>query len=905
MRGLLAHARAWWRGIRRPAQLDADMQDEMRFHIDMEARRLRERGLSPAEASRQAAVAFGGVEKYRGAGRDALHLTWLRGLSTDFKLGGRMLSKHPGLTAVALFALSLAIGAGAAYLEFVNDLIKGRLPFPDADRIVAIETWDRRTGRPDRRNASDFVAWRQSLRSIDTLAAARQLDRDLRTSDGRVEPVAAAEISAAAFTIAQVPPLMGRGLQPADERPGAPPVVVIGESVWAARFASDPAVIGRSLHLGNEPFTIVGVMPPTFGLPIAEHLWVPLQLNDADPTPRQGPTLRVFGTLAPGVTLQQAQAELDTVAERAASDSPATHRHLQPIVLGYVDSLWAGVEDSQMQTMVFYGANLLFIGLLVLCGANVATLVFARTATRATELSVRSALGASRGRIAGQLFVEALVLSGSAALIGLTFASYSLLWVKVKVAEGMGESMMFWWDDRLAPMTIAYAAGLAGLSALVVGVVPALKATGVKVQDRLRQSTGASANSLRFGGVWTGVIVSQVAVTVVFLAIVGLLGWSAYVTGGGKRDLNFPGDRYVSARLVLEGDDGPTGDTRQAVAYRSRLGATYGELARRLEADPAVASVTYGERLPGMTNRRDTMDIDGPGPAAGPHAVEVLTAMVDPGYFEAFTAPIIAGRNFSEADLVPGRNVAIVDRTFVRRVLQDGEAVGRQVRRAASEQRPAGPWIEIVGVVADLTDDTNKAADDSWLYLPAAPDTTTPLYIAIRARTTIAAAVAQLRGIALDVDPALRVIEVMTIDQLSDADRVALDFFARLMAGVSLVAVVLASAGIYALMSFTVARRTQEIGIRVALGADPRGIVRSTFGGALAKVSAGLVAGSIPAGLLVWSLGPEASPANGTVVAIMTGACSTLFVALMAAVATAVPARRALRIQPMDALKAD
>lgn len=905
MRRAHAHARAWWRGIRRPAELDADMQDEMHFHIDMEAQRLRERGLSPAEASRQAAVAFGGVEKFRGAGRDALRLTWLRGLSTDFKLGGRMLSKHPGLTAVALFALSLAIGAGAAYLEFVNDLIRGRLPFADADRIVAIETWDRRTGRPDRRNTSDFVAWRRSLRTLEPLAAARQIDRDLRASDGRVEPVAAAQISASAFTIAQVPPLLGRWLQPRDEQPGAPPVVVIGESVWAARFASNPAVIGKLLHLGNEPFTIVGVMPPAFGLPISEHLWVPLQLNDTDPTPRQGPTLRVFGKLAPGATLQQAQAELDIVAQRAAAASPATHRHLQPIVLGYVDSLWAGVEDSQMQTMVFYGANLLFIGLLVLCGANVATLVFARTATRETEVSVRSALGASRGRIAGQLFVEALVLSGSAALIGLTFAWYSLLWVKVKVAEGMGESLMFWWDDRLAPLTIAYAAGLAGLSALVVGVVPALKATGAKIQDRLKQSTGASRNSLKFGGVWTGVIVSQVAVTVVFLAVVGLLGWSAYVTGGGKRDVTFPADRYVSARLMLEGDGGPTGDTRQALAYRSRLRSTYAELARRLEADPAVAGVTYGERLPGMTHRYDTMDLDASGTSAGPQSIELRTAMVDPGYFEAFTAPIIAGRNFSEADLAPGRNVAIVDRTFVRRVLQGGEAVGRQVRRAASEHRPAGPWIEIVGVVADLTDDTNKLADDSWLYLPAAPETTTPLYIAIRARTTTAATMAQLRAVAVDVDPTLRVIEVMTIDQLSDADRVALDFFARLMAGVSLVAIVLASAGIYALMSFTVARRTQEIGIRVALGADPRRIVRSTFGRALAKVSAGLVAGSIPAGLLVWSLGPEVSPANGTVVAIMTGAFSTLFVALMAVVATAGPARRALRIQPMDALKAE
>jgi putative ABC transport system permease protein len=231
----------------------------------MEATRLQERGLAADEATRQAAIAFGGVEKYRGAGRDAWGFTWMRGMSVDFKLGLRMLRKSPGLTAVALFALSLAIGAGAAYLEFVNDLLHGKLPFPDAGRIVGIQVWDQESGDPDPKQTANFVAWRDSLRSIDELAAYRALERTLITEDGRAEPVRGVEISAAAFHIAQVPPLLGRPLQPEDERGGAAPVAVIGYDVWTARFGSDPGVIGKSVRLGKAGYTIVASCPRVLG----------------------------------------------------------------------------------------------------------------------------------------------------------------------------------------------------------------------------------------------------------------------------------------------------------------------------------------------------------------------------------------------------------------------------------------------------------------------------------------------------------------------------------------------------------------------------------------------------------------------------------------------------------------
>jgi putative ABC transport system permease protein len=902
---LLASLRSFWNGLRRPSQLDADMNDEMRFHIDMEARRLMEQhGLDISEAQRRAAIAFGGVEKYRGAGRDALGLTWLRGLSTDFKLGARMLRKYPGLTAVALFALSLAIGAGSAYLEFINDLMHGKLPFPEADRIVGIQLWDQESGSPEHRQTAEFAEWRGTLHSFEDLAAYRTLESNLITNDGRVEPVRGVEISASAFQIARVPPILGRPLLPEDERGGATPVVVIGYDLWTTRFGSDSGVIGQTVRLGKTPYTVVGVMPDGFGLPISHSLWVPLQLNDAAYPRHQGPRTNVMGKLAAGMTVSGAQAELDARQRRAAADYPATDRHIQPVVKSYVESIWSATDDSRVQSIAMYAANLLFIGLLSLCGANVATLVFARTATREAEISVRSALGASRARIAGQLFAEALVLSSLAALIGLAIASYGLLWVKNVVAGGQGRPLMFWWNDQLRPATLAYAAALAILSALIVGVIPALKATSVQLQDRLKHSSGGSSSGLKFGGVWTAVIMAQVAVTVIFLSMVGLLGWSAYVSNGGERQRNFPANEYVAVRLTLDRPPTDTTAEAEAVATESRrqFRATYAELARRLAAEPVVASTTYGMQLPGMNLQDFRIEVDGE-TNTNDAAPFIRTTNVGVNYFDAFGAPIIAGRGFSEADLEPGRNVAIVDSTFVRKVFNGQDAIGRHVRDLGVGDDEPGPWLEIVGVIPDLTDDTNKRAGDAMLFQPAAAESLSTIYLAVHARSNPTALMSRIRLIASEVDPGLRLLGLTTLDKLGEADKIALDFFARLLAGISLVAIILATAGVYALMSFTVSRRTSEIGIRLALGANPRRIVMTTFARALAQVGGGLLIGAIPATVVVTGLGPEVAPNAGTQVAIGTIMLALLAVGGISAIACVAPARRALRIQPTDALK--
>jgi cell division protein FtsX len=584
--------------------------------------------------------------------------------------------------------------------------------------------------------------------------------------------------------------------------------------------------------------------------------------------------------------------------------------------------------------VVFYSANVLSLALLVLCGANVATLVFARTVSRDAEISIRTALGASRARIAGQFFAEALVLCAIAMACGLGFARFALQWVKHTVTVAQGRPMMFWWNDDLSLVTFVYAAVLAVVAALIIGVTPALKATGRRVQDRLRHASGASSARLKFGGVWTAVIVIQVAVTVVFMGIVGILGWAAYLSNGGERARYFPDTEYVGMQLLIErapastpvgAAQAPAAQAAQAARAeavaerRRRVRATYDELARRLNAEPGIVGVTYAGRLPGTNQEETRVEIDnGSGVAevasnggtGDDEDVEpgrrVRFAQVGVNFVETFNAPIVAGRGFTEADLAPGRNVAIVDGTFVRLVLGGRHAIGLRVRdaeRSGKQARPAGPWIEIIGVIRDLTDETNKPAGDAVMYRPSPPEAVPALQVAVHTMGNPYAAMSRIRIIANDVDPTLRLIEMQTMDKVGESDRLALDFFARLLGGISAVALLLATAGVYALMSFTVARRTPEIGIRLALGASSGRIMLSTFSRALAQVGLGLAIGSIPALALLINLGPEVAPVATNRTAMVTCLVATCFVALVTTLACVMPARRALLVQPTDALK--
>ena len=896
MHGWLSYLRSQWQGFRRPSQIDADMSDEMRFHIEMEAERLITRGVDPADARRQAAILFGGVEKYRGAGRDALGFSRLRGLSTDLKLGTRMLRKYPGLTIVGVLALSLAIGAGTAYLEFVNDLYRPTLPFAEGERLVGLANRDLQTGGLEDRASWDFTAWRGSLQAITDMGAYAPLDRNLITEDGRSELVKGVAISPSVFRMLRVPPLLGRPLVESDEADGAAPVAVIGYDLWQSRFAGDSSVVGSTIRLGNTTHTIVGIMPRGFGFPVSHDLWTALALNGTYAR-REGAPIKMFGWLAPGAGVREAQAELSAIGLRASADHPDTHQHLRPEVKSYIASLWAAQSDGQAAAYVLYAFNLFFLGLLGVCGANIATLVFARTATRATEIGVRTALGASRGRIAGQLFAEGLVLCSLAAVIGLAVSYYGLKWVKHSVFMAQGLRPMFWWNDELSMETLVYAVSLAVIGAVIVGVIPAWKATGTQILDGLKQAAGKSSG-LKFGGVWTGVIVAQVGLTVVFLCIVGALGWGTWFGKGGITPLTFPGEDYISVRVGMDGD--ATADA----AFRNRFRNTYGEFARRVQSEPGVSATTFATRLPGMTGRMMEVEVDG-GTHSGPAGVlRVQSSAIDVDMFRTFGAPIVAGRNFTLADTGETRNVAIVDQAFVHHVLPGQEPIGARIRQRATEGSPAGPWLEIIGVVRDLSDETPKSDESTFVYLPTTAGASLPMYMAVHVTGDMTAVKSSLRTVAAAVDPTLRLDDIRTIDQLAAENRIGLDFFARIGTGIALVALLLSTAGVYALMSFTVARRTPEIAIRLALGANTKRVVWSTFSRALLQVALGVLVGCIPGGVIVSLIQPEIL--NGAQLSATLATCAGVIVFMIAVTvaACAGPARRALRIQPADALKA-
>lgn len=835
-------------------------------------------------------------------------ISWL-----DFKLGLRMLVKHPGLTLVGGLAIAFGIGAGAASFEIVSRVARPTLPLDEGHRVVGIRTWNTADSRTERRVIHDLATWRADLRTLRDVGAFRTVERNLITGDGPVEPVQVAEMHAAGFRVARVPPLLGRVLTDADERPGAPAVVVIGHDVWRARFAGDPRIVGRTLRLGSTQATVVGVMPEGFAFPVSHALWTPLRAAALEHPRGEGPALEVFARLAPGATMEEARAEVATLGRRAAADFPATNARLRPEVMPYAESLFPFRLDMAVRAGM-WSVVLVFALFLALTCANVATLVFARAATRESEMVVRTALGASRARIVGQLFAEALVLAAVGSALGLAAAEVGLRAGMEMLRREQG-ALPFWFGGGLSAETVAYAAALTLAGAAIVGVVPALKVTGRGVGARLRQAAVGGAG-LRFGGIWTKLIVAQVAVTVA-------LPVTAYL---GRRDAvqvlsldpGFAAERYLSLRLEMDRE--ATDGAGDAGARRALLAKRYGEMERRLEAEPGIEGVTFAALLPRMDHPQRRVEVEGaPADAAarpctgGAGAGQtgcVSSVAVAPDYLEVLEAPVLAGRGFAPGDVGEAGGV-VVNRAFVERVLGGRNALGRRIRYVdlpgdaddgAARVQP-GPWMEIVGVTKDLamTDGTNPDESGAGVYHAAAPGDAAPAYLAVRVRGEPASYAPRIRALAAGVDPGLRLHDVLPLDEVQQNHLASIAFWFRITVAAAGVALLLSLAGIYSVMSFTVSRRTREIGIRAALGADPRRIVLAIFSRALAQVGVGVALGGALATALALMVSSGAVSAKGVLLVaahlvVMVGVC------MLACVG---PSRRALRIEPTQALKSD
>ena len=825
------------------------------------------------------------------------------GMSTlDFKLGLRMLIRYPGLTALGGLALAFAIFVGAGMFEFLAQVAYPRVPLPDGDRIVGIRLWDTYDSDGESRVAWDFVRWQDEVRSLEHLGAYATVVRNLVTEDGPGTPIQMAEISASAFAMARVPPRLGRWLQEEDQQPTAEPVAVLGYDVWQERLGGDPDVVGAVVRLGGRPTTIVGVMPEGFRFPVAHDGWIPLPASLAGYGPLEGPSLGVFGRLVPGASRREAQVELEGMGRQAAAAQPRTHERLEPEVLPWPQLILDIPRELRaVAGPIVASTNIPVVLFLLLVGGNVALLMFARVAAREGEMVVRTALGASRRRIVAQLFTEGLVLATAAAVVGLALVGYGLRagyrLVESEVLEGA--ELPFWFHPSLSPSTVLYVALLTVLAAAVVGVLPAMKVTD-GLRDRL-QSASAGGGGFRFGGVWTALIVAQIAVTCV-APLFTVAVWSESRGELARSEIGISAEEYLGARLELDREQGPDVDPDSAQArFQQRYRASIEDIEERLTADSRVAGVTFTQRLPRSYHPWNQIEVDGPS-AAPPdergHRLGRATVEVD--FFRTLGAEILQGRDFHSGDLEADARAVIVNQSFVDRILGGRNPIGRHFRYLANEsnrdpdQEP-GPWHEIVGVVEDIG--AASGYGPQGVYHPARAADIYPVNVLVHIPRTAETYGSALLAAAQEVDPGLRLRDMMTLAAVTDSTKTFYRFWFTLLIVLTSIALVLSLGGIYAVMSFTVTQRTREIGIRIALGSSRSDVVTSILRRPVAQVVLGVMTGVAVMALMLVVLGERFQWRDLTLLAgyaaIMLGVCMT---------ASVVPVRRVMKLEVRDAL---
>jgi predicted permease len=699
-------------------------------------------------------------------------------------------------------------------------------------------------------------------------------------------------VTASTFALTRVPALMGRTLLEADERGDAGEVAVVGYDFWQHELNGAADAVGRVIRISGTPVTIVGVMPRGYGFPQRNGVWRPLHLERM---PEASPRLsHVFGRLAPGHSREEAIGQAATIGARAAAMFPETRRNVRLHVLSLPDAV---SELPAVAALVLASINVFLVLLTALLCGNVAMLLFARAVSRERELLVRAALGASRGRLIMQLFAEALLLCAVGAVVGIMVARVVLARTWAMIEWQMGP-LPFWIDTSVSTATMSYAIALTLFAAAIAGVVPAVKVTAGGADRRLRAAS-SGGGGLQFGGVWTVVIVAQIALTT--MLPVPLLGVGADATR--ETPAGFPAEAFLTATLDIDRLDGAAASSDTVPAVRAeRLEARYRALADRLRQEPGVLDVTYADQMPLTRTRWRAIKMD-PGPAAehserctGGYCAGVVS--VDPQFFDAVGAPVIRGRALTTADAEHRTRAVLVNRFFVDQVLGGRNPIGRRFRFSSARDATAESWYDIVGVVPDLGVSDNRGdLGRARIYQATLPRETGPLRVAVHVRGDAQRFAVRLATLAQATDPGLRVIDPKPLLHPKDASSA---FWLELLVGLTGVTLMLSLAGVYAVTAFAVTRRTREIGVRVALGAQPLHVLTVVFKRPLVQIALGIGVGAVLAvGLANNDLSDVHLDDFGRT------AVYALATILCCALACIVPTGRALRVQPTEALRDD
>jgi putative ABC transport system permease protein len=799
----------------------------------------------------------------------------------DLRYALRALRRSPGFTFAVVFTLALGIGANSAVFSVVHSVLMRPLPYGDPARLVRLYGRYPEFGRTGT-SLPDFQDWRAGARSFAQMAA-RYNAAFVLTGEGEPERVIADRVTANFLPTLGVRPLLGRGFLPEEEQMGGDDrVVMLSYGYWQRRFAGDPHVVGRQIQLSGQPFTVIGVTPEDFLIRRPVDVYAPAR---ADTTlPRRAEFLDVFARLAPGVTVAQANADLAAVLRRLAEQYPQTNGTIRSEVIGMQEDVVGSVRPA---LLAFMGAVALV--LLIAC-ANVANLLLARAAARDREVAVRVALGASRGRLIRQLLTESTVLALLGGALGMVLATWGIAALRATSVEFLPRQG----EIGMNATVVAFSLVLSLLTGLLFGLAPALRLTSGSLHATLREGArGATGGAL--ARVRSALVLGEVAVALMLLVGAGLLIRSFDKLT--RVDLGFAPSGVLTYNVTF-----PSAKFRDA----EQVPPLYTPLLDRARALPGVQSAALSAELPMEGANYLSFTIEGRPPRAdqtGAAPEDVQPFAVSSDYFSALRIPLRRGRLIEPGDRAGAQRVAVVNEEFVRRFLGDGrDPLGRRIT-FGDPASPASTWMTIVGIVGNVAQEGVTAKPYAQLYRSIEQYPTRNVFVALRTDRDPMLLAAQAREAVRALDRDLLVNDMRPLEA-----RVA-DSIARprlsvlLLAGFSAVALILAAVGIYGVMAYTVAQRTREIGVRMALGADPRNvkrlIVRQGMQPALIGIGVGLVA-AIAASRLIASLLYGVSAVDPVTFVLVP-----LFLIGIALLATYVPARRATRVPPTVALQSE
>lgn len=806
----------------------------------------------------------------------------MSGLLKELRYAVRMLRKNPGTSLIAVLALGLGIGLTTIMFSIVYGAVWKGLPFEGAEKLVHLE---RNNLAEDIESMEvpihDFLDWRDQQTSFEGLAGFYSGTVNLAGTE-RPERYDGAFISANAFELIRVQPVLGRNFQEGEDTPAADPVMLLGYHVWQDRFGGDPDVVGQVARVNGEQATIIGVMPEGFRFPIAEDVWLPLRMDPLELERGDGLSLEVFGRLRDGVSLDEASAEMQAIAGRLAEAYPDTNEGVGAVLKPYVEEYIGAEPRAMLYTML--GA--VFLVLLVAC-ANVANLLLSRAATRSKELAIRSAVGASRLRVIMQLVGEGIVLASAGALlgIGVSFIGIELFNRAVEPTDPP-----FWIEIGLSPTVLLFVIAVTVLAGVLSGILPAIQASGSAVNEVLKDESWGSSG-FRVGKLSKALVVGEIALSLGVLVAAGLMIKS--VTNLKTIDLGFDAETTFTARMGLFEADYPDTTSRREF---------FREVLRRVEVRPGVEAAAIVTALPGAWSYGGQFGIEGESYDRDQDYPRANWAVVSPDFLDVYGVKVLEGRTFGPQDTYDAMPVAIVNQSFAEKFYPDGSAIGKRLRQGTSDSDQ--PWRTVVGVVPDMyMQGLSNMEEDGWgVYFPLDQYDTRFAYVALRSSGEDPMSLAAgARDDVMAVDQDIPLYWVQTHQAAINEQTWFFRIFGNLFMVFGFVALFLAAVGLYGVMSASVSNRTTEMGIRMALGAQGRDVLRLVLKQGAVQVGIGMALGLALAALLSRGLEIilfQVEPWDPAVFALIA-----LVLAAVGMLASYIPALRATRVDPAVALR--